>query len=61
MDLLMEKAKLEEVTVWSKSSKEKPTRIKKLRRELKAKLDGLESLEGEKNYNYKLIHNAKFP
>ena len=57
----MEKAKLEEVTVWSKSSKEKPTRIKKLRRELKAKLDSLESLEGEKNYNYKLRHNAKFP
>ena len=41
----MEKAKLEEVTVWSKSSKEKPTPIKELRRELNSKLDSLESLE----------------
>ena len=41
MDLLMEKATLEEVRAWSNSSKEKLRPIKELRRELKAKLDSL--------------------
>ena len=41
MDLLMEKATLEEVRAWSNSSKEKLKPIKELRRELKAKLDSL--------------------
>ena len=51
MDLLMEKATLEEVRTWSKSSKEKITYIKELRRQLKAKLDSLENLQREENYN----------
>ena len=51
MDLLMEKATLEEVRTWSKSSKEKITHIKELRRQLKAKLDSLENLQREENYN----------
>ena len=44
MDLLKEKATLEKLRAWSKSSKEKP--IKELRRKLK--LDSLENLQRER-------------
>ena len=60
MDLLMEKARLEEVRAWSKSRKEKFAPIKELRRELKTKLDSLKNLENEKNYNWKSIQNVRF-
>ena len=48
MGLLMEKAILEDVRAWSKSSKEKLTPIKELRRGLKTKLDDLKNLERKK-------------
>ena len=60
MDLLMMKATLEEVRAWSKSSKEKLTSIKELRRELKAKLDSLENLEREKKLQLEIDTQRKF-
>ena len=48
MDLLMEKATLQEVRAWLNSSKEKLTPMKEIRKELKAKLDSLENLQREK-------------
>ena len=59
MDLLMEKATLEEVRAWSKSSKEKLTPIKELRRGLKAKLDGSENLERKKKLQLKIDTQRK--
>ena len=59
MDLLMEKARLEEVTAWSKSRKEKFTPIKELRRELKTKLDSLKNLENEKKLQLEIDTKRK--
>ena len=59
MDLLMEKARLEEVTAWSKSRKEKFTPIKELRRELKTKLDSLKNLENEKKLQLEIDTQRK--
>ena len=59
MDLLMEKATLEEVRAWSKSSKEKLTPIKELRRGLKANLHRLENLEREKKLQLQIDTQRK--
>ena len=59
MDLLMEKATLEEVRAWSSSSKEKLMPMKELRRELKAKLDSLENLQREKKLQLEIDTQRK--
>ena len=55
----MEKAPLEEVRAWSKSSKEKLTPIKELRRGLKAKLDSSDYLEKEKELQLEIDAQRK--
>ena len=55
----MEKATLEEVRAWAKSSKEKLTPIKELRSDLKAKLDSLENLEREKKLQLEIDTQRK--
>ena len=55
----MEKATLEEVRAWSKSSKEKRMSIKELIRELKATLDSLENLQREKNLQLEIDTQRK--
>ena len=59
MDLLKEKATLEKLRAWSKSSKEKLTPIKELRRKLKAKLDSLENLQREKKLQSEINTQCK--
>ena len=57
MDLLKEKATLEKLRAWSKSSKEKLTPIKELRRKLK--LDSLENLQREKKIQLEVNTQCK--
>ena len=59
MDLLMEKATLQEVRAWLNSSKEKLTPMKEIRRELKAKLDSLENLQREKKLRLEIDTQRK--
>ena len=56
----MEKATLEEVRAWSKSSKEKLTPIRELRRELKQNWIAWKIYKARKNYSWKSIHNVRF-